>query len=38
MLLSIKNYVIDYFIKIKTRIDVDKDFYDDDFYLIDMED
>lgn len=37
MLLSIKKYITDYIIKIKTQIVVDTDFYDDDFYLSDME-
>lgn len=38
MFLSLKKYIKDYIIKIKTKIDVDNEFYDSDvFYLIDLE-
>lgn len=35
--MSIKKYIIGYFYRLKTKIDVDKDFYEEDFFLIDLE-
>lgn len=37
MILSIKNYIINFFYKLKTVVDVDDDFYDEVIYLIDLE-
>lgn len=38
MILSLKKYLKSYFIKIKTKIETDDDFYDcEEFYLIDLE-
>ncbi len=38
MILSIKNYIISYFHKINTKVDVDEEFYDDLIFLNDLED
>ena len=38
MILSIKNYIINYFYKITTKVDVDEEFYDDFIFLNDLED
>lgn len=38
MIINIKNYIKEYFYKIKTKIDVDSDFYEENvFYLFDLE-
>lgn len=38
MLISIKNYIKDYIVKFKTKIEVDTDFYEEfEFHLIDLE-
>lgn len=38
MILSIKNYIINYFYKINTKVDVDEEFYNDLIFLNDLED
>lgn len=38
MIINLKKYVIDLFYKYKQKIEVDTDFYESNFYLIDMED
>ena len=37
MILNLKKYVVEIFYKLTTKIQIDKDFYETDFYLIDME-
>lgn len=37
-MISLKNYIKSIVIKYKTKINVDTDFYDDVFYVSDMED